>query len=916
MKRRVNAIPEGYNPQEIKRLVERGQLSKAMARLQPASFAPENENTVQLLRDLHPPCDPLIEPSIPVNAEAPKISMDHLIEALSSAPKSTAAGITGWSYVQLRWLLPKDGKAHHPLAWFAQELIQGKAPASAVKVLGTSRLLALSKNTGGVRPIAIGDTFRRWTTRAICLAYKKKWEKILGSHQFAVGTSGGGEKMIRLIDSFLQENDDHVIISLDAKNAFNSASRQKMMNELAVHFPELFKFFWGWYGKPSELWYVRSNAPLSVIHSQQGIQQGDAAGPFLFSLGLRPVLQKIQNELPDGMVAAYLDDISLGSTHHQVGKFVSKAIEYLGEYGLEQNLDKCKAWSNGWLDKKKNPPKIPDLPEKIVKCKEGLTLLGRPFGCSKFIESEMKKAMEDIEKGLNILSKFPDAQIAFLLLRCCASVKAHYLLRLLPISNPQFLEFVNRHDQAVLECAKHILRLPLDLSERSCIQLFLPIRDGGFGLRKLEQEGDAAFYGSAGATLADVIQRILIRKEGDKEKIFIEEVTISEEIEEIFIDSPPEEIEEIFLDSPDEIDINENRNQVVESVLNLPWVSEVGQAHERLMKKTQDSREREHDEFILPSVSDLALYSRTHLQKKASYIVHKQTRFSLLASLESESASEITAVKARADKNRSRLLSSAGPGATGWLLAMPFTPAISLSDADFRTSARFRLGLDIPSCQLSSRCICGQDLDADGSHAMVCNRGPQRSHRHDSLVRAFGNILREANATVEYEVSLASKGVVSTTLPDKDGRMDLVFRQDTGGSCFADVSVVHPSCKTYIEQSVKVEGFSAKQGAVRKNSKYAAIVEEKGHAFLPLIVESYGAWGEDTVSFLRTLANERATHLHGNKSNLVACMLNRWWQILSCTLQRGNVGMLDSRTAGRTESSSDQPSVVDLRDYR
>ena len=45
-------------------------------------------------------------------------------------------------------------------------------------------------------------------------------------------------------------------------------------------------------------------------------------------------------------------------------------------------------------------------------------------------------------------------------------------------------------------------------------------------------------------------------------------------------------------------------------------------------------------------------------------------------------------------------------------------------------------------------------------------------------------------------------------------------------------------------------------------------------------------------------------------------MLNRWWQILSCTLQRGNVGMLDSRTAGRTESSSDQPSVVDLRDYR
>ena len=671
---------------------QQGNLSRAFQLLQPQKHAPDSAVTIQKLKDLHPsPKGPSLHKPTTGPFEFKEISDEHLIEAIVSAKKKSAPGVTGWSFELLRFLLPQAGGSIQPLRWFAHSLLTNSAPSSVVEVLRVARLKALEKDDGNVRPIAIGDTLRRWVTRAICLSYKADWEKTLGVHQFAVGNKSGGEKMIRFIESFLQEDNSHTIVALDASNAFNTANRQKMMDELAIHYPMLLPFFWNWYGYPAPLWYFRENGLPFTIMSLEGIQQGDPAGPFLFSLGLRPTLLNIQSQQPEGLVAAYLDDISLGAPIDKIGEFTTVAVKLLGEYGLNMNFDKSKAWSTDWPDLPTDPPDIANLPTKIKRPKDGLMILGYPIGSSDFIRDKLDVILTDIEKGLEALTQLPNTQIALLLLRKCASVRAHYLARLLPLSNEVFRQAAERHDVAVQECACQVLGIS-KLSKSQHLQLSLPLRLGGFGLSALQIIGDAALYGSGGVTIPDVA-----RREGIRLGLLHEEPR--ERRDEWRDERSGELIESVRLDDGDDGDDDDVTEPVVPSSLkelisNLPWVHNINVAYNSLCTHNElidDENERSE----LPSVDSFFLSSFPHLQKKASDMIYSHITQDI-----HHNAPDIK------PSDCARLLSCSGPGASGWLQAIPSCPDLQLSNADFKTATRLRVGLDFPSNHLSYMNSC------------------------------------------------------------------------------------------------------------------------------------------------------------------------------------------------------------------
>ena len=60
----------------------------------------------------------------------------------------------------------------------ASRVAQGGIPPSLAHMLGTSRLVALQKPLGGVRPLAIGEGFYRLVSRAISLQIREN----LSSH--------------------------------------------------------------------------------------------------------------------------------------------------------------------------------------------------------------------------------------------------------------------------------------------------------------------------------------------------------------------------------------------------------------------------------------------------------------------------------------------------------------------------------------------------------------------------------------------------------------------------------------------------------------------------------------------------------------------------------------------------------------
>jgi len=74
------------------------------------------------------------------------------------------------------------------------------------------------------------------------------------------------------------------------------------------------------------------------LSSEEGVQQEDSLGPFLFSMALDGVLR-----LPNcDLVEAYLDDVVLGGKAESLGAEFAKFRDGTINIGLRLNESKCK----------------------------------------------------------------------------------------------------------------------------------------------------------------------------------------------------------------------------------------------------------------------------------------------------------------------------------------------------------------------------------------------------------------------------------------------------------------------------------------------------------------------------------------------------------------------------------------------
>uniref|UniRef100_A0A0G4I063 Reverse transcriptase domain-containing protein n=1 Tax=Chromera velia CCMP2878 TaxID=1169474 RepID=A0A0G4I063_9ALVE len=254
-----------------------------------------------------------------------EIGADSLLNALRTAPKGSAQGITGWRYEHLRFLFPPDGtgaigrKQAAVLAW-GQDLIAGRAPPEVNDLLACERCFALWKNKDGtkIRPITVGDAVRRWISRVVLQEYGERIEKHLGVRQYAVRTQDGCAHLYHTVRTAFQMDKSAVFPQLDAQNTFNAADRQKIMDEVLEHFSELYIFLMFFYGRQAAPTFFQTDSgETRVIMSEEGVQQGDVMGPALFCIGLKPVLDRLaemlqqQHPRQSTMIGAFMDDVGL-----------------------------------------------------------------------------------------------------------------------------------------------------------------------------------------------------------------------------------------------------------------------------------------------------------------------------------------------------------------------------------------------------------------------------------------------------------------------------------------------------------------------------------------------------------------------------------------------------------------------------
>uniref|UniRef100_A0A0G4IAD5 Uncharacterized protein n=1 Tax=Chromera velia CCMP2878 TaxID=1169474 RepID=A0A0G4IAD5_9ALVE len=91
------------------------------------------------------------------------LSRENLLEAVRSALRGSAQGVTGWRYEHLSFFFPRDGSSQARILRIATCLAAGDAPVGFLTLLAGGRCFALRKDAQGskVRPIVVGDVLRR-----------------------------------------------------------------------------------------------------------------------------------------------------------------------------------------------------------------------------------------------------------------------------------------------------------------------------------------------------------------------------------------------------------------------------------------------------------------------------------------------------------------------------------------------------------------------------------------------------------------------------------------------------------------------------------------------------------------------------------------------------------------------------------
>ena len=310
--------------------------------------------------------------------------------------------------------------------------------------------------------------------------------------QFGVACKAGAEKVVHSLRKCIENNwesGDFEVFKVDMSNAFNRVSRQAVLDECSLFFPELLPWVSWCYDSHSILWH-----PKGTISSQSGVQQGDPLGPMLFALVLRKLVSSI--EADDGCFDLslnlwYLDDGVLAGERSAVVRALH-LIEELGPHlGLHINLSKCEIFS------KNGNSHFPDTVKSSIL--PNLEILGSPIGdfiyCSRFF-AEKRSRFRALLRALTDVSAV-DLHVAISLLRMCGGYcKFVHLARTTPTSLCS--DSLKLFDEEVRHCFASCLAV--DVPDTQWHQAQLCPKLGGLGLRSLSLHSCAAFISSLAAS--------------------------------------------------------------------------------------------------------------------------------------------------------------------------------------------------------------------------------------------------------------------------------------------------------------------------------------------------------------------------------------------------------------------------------
>ena len=217
------------------RAVSDGALSKA-ARLLGEVVHPLPDDTAARLLLLHPRAPPPTLDALPQGACGEDFTAEEVAHCLRRFPPGSSGGYSGLMPAHLN---TNRSSANHlrvlqQVARIASDFAWGRLNPDASAALAAARLIPIGKKGGGVRPIAVGELIRRIAGKLLVSRYQAEAAVPLAPLQVGVGFAGGAEAIIHKTRGWLDTAPpDHCLLQCDFTNAYNSLSRQRMLEAVA-----------------------------------------------------------------------------------------------------------------------------------------------------------------------------------------------------------------------------------------------------------------------------------------------------------------------------------------------------------------------------------------------------------------------------------------------------------------------------------------------------------------------------------------------------------------------------------------------------------------------------------------------------------------------------------------------------------
>ena len=178
----------------------------------------------------------------------PWISIEEIRKGIISFPPGSSGGPDGLTPGHLKTLISRDASEAgnellEALRRFATHVARGDVPLPIREFFFGAALCALSKGDGGVRPIAVGCTLRRLTTKVIMQPLSGNLGAKLRPTQLGYGTRGGCEAAVHAARHLLETSTEPLVfVKLDIRSAFNTIKRD-LMQAVEANIPTAYPYF-------------------------------------------------------------------------------------------------------------------------------------------------------------------------------------------------------------------------------------------------------------------------------------------------------------------------------------------------------------------------------------------------------------------------------------------------------------------------------------------------------------------------------------------------------------------------------------------------------------------------------------------------------------------------------------------------